>query len=579
MDFQTNTHVEQLWSYLPFDTSSDRLYEEHVSDGESVETVALRFIQKEIRAPELQLLVLTGDAGHGKTHLCARLLESLAVPAKEIARALAERCDGEAAVTQLPDGRDLRVIKDLSELDRSRAAVHLAHALEDPDTVLVACANEGRLRAVVKTSDDRLAAVAEGLRATVTHGEVPRGRPVTVVNLNYQSVAAEDEPLVERVLKPWLDGRRWRTCENCAARDGCPIRSNARKLSEDPARIGRLSELLRIGERLGTVVTFREMLVALSLAVTGGIRCREVHRRASSEGWQHRHLFHEALFGDHLTQDQRRSLPVFGALEHLDPGGVSIRAVDDRLVIDAEADNRFLPPGAGVLDSPTTTRREQQDAAERERSLYRFLRRRDFFDHGFSAATSSARVGLRYHDDFRFAISPERDGTPARVREVRDRLILGLEALQGVRGGSVGSLLVVDPAFAGPGPGAKVIARQIAGTEIRLLAESEWWKERGVKRTVQDTVNWLERRLCLAIGRRPDSPVVQLDLLEFELVSRAAEGLSAHRFFEARSRHVLAQLATIAGAGSGDENIQVFYEGRRHRLMIDVGDLIRSAED
>ncbi len=162
---------------LPFDSSADQLYEEHVRDGDSLDTRALDFIRRELGQPGLRLLLLTGDAGHGKTHLCARLLADRGLGSDQLSRALLERCDGRSSIVQLPNGRGLRIVKDLSELDRAQAREVLADSLTDEATFLVACANEGRLPPAPPQSHGRARPRASRRGHALAAWTPPRARP------------------------------------------------------------------------------------------------------------------------------------------------------------------------------------------------------------------------------------------------------------------------------------------------------------------------------------------------------------------------------------------------------------------
>ncbi|MFU8805893.1 MAG: hypothetical protein ACNA8W_18920, partial [Bradymonadaceae bacterium] len=102
--------------------------------------------------PGTRLIVLTGDAGHGKTHLCGRLLADLKgideASAKEV---LEEKARGEHDLAELPDGRALRMVKDLSEFEPEPAGRVLADALERTGTVTVVCANKPDEHALRRT--------------------------------------------------------------------------------------------------------------------------------------------------------------------------------------------------------------------------------------------------------------------------------------------------------------------------------------------------------------------------------------------------------------------------------------------
>jgi type II secretory pathway predicted ATPase ExeA len=83
MPNRTNFHVQRLHRFLPFDPSHEQIYEEYQKSEDSLEleTEALNYLLTILpKAP--RLVVLTGDAGHGKTHLCRRLIDTEQAPPK-----------------------------------------------------------------------------------------------------------------------------------------------------------------------------------------------------------------------------------------------------------------------------------------------------------------------------------------------------------------------------------------------------------------------------------------------------------------------------------------------------------------
>jgi hypothetical protein len=584
MPFKINPLVSLLGDYLPFNSTYQNLFREYVDQrsAPALTTVAFDHLARSLDGPQQRVVVLTGDAGHGKTHLCANLLESLGVPDEDVTPTLNERCDGEHDLVRLPSGRALRVIKDLSELaPLERGMALISAALDTENQVLVVCANEGRLRDAVSL-DRRLGPILNGLELGLAEGRVAN-EAVTVLNLNFQSVAGRPRSLVHELLRQWAtDARRWRTCDGCDARPGCPIYENHRLLSAASAGHTRregLETLIRMAEQIGAVVTIREMLTLVAYALTGGLHCTQVHERAGRDGWQHSYLFHENVFGDRLSATERNRVRSLRQLRLLDPGSVAVRGVDESVLPDAGEDvGRFVPTQSDDPAAPTT-KRQARRRADDEKGLMRFLRRRDFFDRSMGEALLAERAGLRYFRDFERVL----DGLPPAdpdYRRIRDQLLRGLEAVQGLRRASGSAhFFVVDPAFAGTGD-ASLVARRIPNARVRLVPQSGWWEERaGAAPELPRAVDWTDRRISLVFEADEEPVVVQLDLLQTEFVMRSAEGLDARSFFSADVRRINAQIASLVRPGDSDDEIHVIFEGGARRLVIDVGDLIRSVAD
>ncbi|MGW2221459.1 hypothetical protein ACWCSD_41285 [Nonomuraea sp. NPDC001684] len=607
MPLEVNKHVQRIRRYQPFDVdASEMIYELQADWTQSLYRVAtLIYLLSAIERPTMKTIVLTGDAGHGKTSLCASLLAELRVDAetitpeirKTVFRELSEAGNASRPIGQTRSGRPLYILKDLSELSVQAGARKLVELLDPAGGgVAIICANEGQLRKCA-AEDDSLDKGGTGrakiLVTTLTEG-ILRGQvsdpddTVTVINLNYQSVAADspNDGLILWVLKQWTTTQwsRWKSCETCDARVVCPILANRNELSDPtrgPQRRAAIRDMFAAAERTGAVVTTRQALSVISYMLTGGLSCENVHakyqRSHSNRSWQAPHLYHQALFGDRLTQQQRHLVPAFFALRKLDPGKVSRRQVDDRLDPDLAGD--FPPADAGSYLQKVRTSRDVQKQAEQLRSVYTFLRRADFFNSD-DDRDRFARMGLLAGDDFVTVQDKNRD--PADTT-VRDRFLKGLEAVQGIhRAGSNPDFLILDPAFFTHRGRAAVISRRVPSKGVEVVDQITQWQERdrtGVPPEMQNAVEWLNRAIYIripAVAPEQDAVSVEADLLRFELLTRWAAGLRSEVQHEAEIRGLSGSLAELADSSNKDDEIQVLAGNAMRKLMIDVGDKIRS---
>jgi hypothetical protein len=215
---------------------------------------------------------------------------------------------------------------------------------------------------------------------------------------------------------------------------------------------------------------------------------------------------------------------------------------------------------------------------------YAFLRRRSYFDAEADdrqpPISYAERLGLRYHSLFEEVIAGDLE--PQQFVPARDRIIAGLEAVQGARRRTgTGSFLVVDPAFASHRGSAAVVARKIAAGSVRLLSQNAWWElSAGSEPDLGRAVDWLDRCVYVLLhagATEGDQPLaIELDCRQFEFVCRAAQGLTSRSFFQADVRRIMAQLADLAEDAAATEEITVLVRGRTEQLAIDVGDVIRA---
>ena len=315
---------------------------------------------------------------------------------------------------------------------------------------------------------------------------------------------------------------RWRGCDGCDAKPACPIFENHRLLSAEGTGATRregVETLVRMAEQIGAVVTIREMLTLVAYGLTGGLHCTDVHKRRGRDDWQHAlPCSTENIFGDRLTTAQRGSVRSLRQLRLLDPGNVSVRSVDEAVLPDTGDDlGRFVPPQAD-RSPPRRPRSVRLDVGQTTSGRSCASCVDAITDRLMGKAPLAERAGLRFFEDFERVL----EGLPpatANYRRVRDQLLAGLEAVQGLRRGAGSAhFFVVDPAFAGTG-GASLVARRIANARVHLLSQSGWWHERtGATPELPRAVDWSDRRICLVFEGDDAPVVVQLDLLQTEFV-------------------------------------------------------------
>lgn len=584
MALEINSHVSRLRRFQPFQPdSAELIYEQTDPSEQSFRVSTLDYMEQLIELPGTRLIVLTGDAGHGKTSLCARLLEQLGRTPAEAAKVIRSLGDASAPAAQTRHGRPLSLLVDLSALETKPASALLVDLLEpSSDGVAIVCANEGHLRSSVAADEsERARVITRTLEAGIEKGTVADPSfSVYVINLNYQSVAPDaKEGLVDWAVSTWgADRRRWRACQKCDAQSVCPILANHKALADGRGgdRQKAFRDLFGTAERTGAVVTTRQALALTAHAISGGLVCDDVHKRYrrddSDRSWQFPYLYHQALFGDLLTPQKRRQVAAFRALRRLDPGKTALRWVDDTL--DPETANApFLPPIPSGDEGSPKSRSAAQRESELLRSAIAFLRRLDYFEG--TSSNRLGRLGLTAGDQF----LEVNEGTREDLVKVRDSLLRGLEAVQGVhRPGDTTSFLVLDPAFFSHRSRAAVIAKRIPGRGVEIVSQNQQWIAAGTQQPQMPlAVEWSSRSVYARLpGANGVIVPVQLDLMRFELLIRWAAGLSSRGQHEAEIRSLTSALAALAPSANTDEDIGVLVGGKSRTLTIDVGDRIRS---
>ena len=609
LEEKRNSHVDRLHRYLPFSPIMDQIFEEHTSSADSLnlETKAHGYLLSVVNSGA-RLIILTGDAGHGKTHLCRRLIERHLGYSENAARSLINsscngaenifHCDGD------PNVIPLRIYKDFSELSLPSAALEIEKVAERKEGVTIICANEGRLRAVLESSKAGLVCtkLLKDFSESFNDGLVSRDGFDHIINLNYQSVASEDgSSLVARTLQEWLSGKRWNVCQKCSHQASCPIYRNRILLTPQADNKGdlrrtKLEGIFATAERLGSVVTIRELLMATAYYITGGLTCETVHKRARAQaaGWQPWFAFYNLLFEapEQSIREKLHRIPILQEIARLDPGLRALRVVDERIVNEQEQfpqgdidivfhfgtgrSMQVIDASNGIDDiigNPRSRAERQKEAAFIER-IVRSLRRRAFFDDNLSPREVMTRLGFENGGEFLEIVSGQIQ--PARMSMLKNRVLAGLHMLQGLRmGAKETNLHLVDPAFGSATSHAAIIARRITAPSVKLLPMAEKWDEAAAKHAyaMTNAVDWLDRHIVLRIRESNESHSdFSLNLMMFDCATRAAGGYVAEDFYAHDVRRITNFLGRIAERGSGSEDeVSLFLHGRMHSVGIDNG--------
>ena len=614
-NYKTNSHVQRLNRHLPFSTAHDQIYEEYQRDTDTldIETTALKYLIKVVKRGA-KLIVLTGDAGHGKTHLCRRLLQNyFNCPPDEARKILLSSCDGKikilfpnATSTQQP----LRIHKDFSELVISEAAQFLESISLDDDYITVICANEGRLRAVIASVKNGVIAskISTVFKNSFATGLCAADDKLHIINLNFQSVAGvqDDAPIsiLSKALKSWIgDPKRWtRSCDDCDAKKRCPIYRNRFLLSEQANDLGtsrctRIQDLFAVVERQGHVITLREALMAVAYFVTGGLTCENVKNKCiklKKDGWQNEYIFYNLLFvkPSSIPNDLLvNGIPVISHLMKLDPGKLGIREVDDKIVNEAnvyapgQLDLKFLIQMGGAEDkvidgangvddinSNPTNKKERDRESEVTNKVVSSLRRKTFFDDQLSFESLPKRLGFSYGNIFTDILKENFIGI--KIIQYKGLLLLGLHMIQGLRLASKpSSLYLVDPAFGRATDDASIISREIPSTKIEIIPMRLTWKLESEDKhsSLVSSVNWIDRHIIIRFKNSDtDYDDLILDLMAFECVLKAAAGYIAEEFYSHDLKRIRNFLAKIAGKNERNEDqISLFMAGTIHSISID----------
>ena len=286
-----------------------------------VETALDRELTPAVLAGELRLVLITGNAGDGKTAFLQRFE---AQAAQRGAQMDERQANGSRFAL---DGRGYWINYDGSQDEGSRQndAVLRGYfepfggadpsAWPDGETRLIAI-NEGRLVDFLTGERTRFPLLGELVQRGLTTGAPKHG--IAVVNLNLRSVvaaavagdgwsistsdaegsAAERRrmrshaergnetgaagSILERLLRRMVHPSLWQPCEHCDLRESCHVLHNVRTLQDEtagPKVMERLQTLYALTHLRGRLhITLRDLGSALSFMLAGTRNCAEIHQ-------------------------------------------------------------------------------------------------------------------------------------------------------------------------------------------------------------------------------------------------------------------------------------------------------------
>jgi serine/threonine protein kinase len=258
------------------------------SEKTYVETALDRDLLPAVLAGEFKLVIISGNAGDGKTAFLQKLERHAEGAGTPVDRSLPNgstfTTDGRSFVTNYDGSQD--------EGDRRNEDVlrefFAPFGGDDPEawprgeTRLIAI-NEGRLVDFLEANRSEFPALVEITRRGLATGNPEHG--TAVVNLNLRSVVTDphgfEGSILERLVRRLTDEKFWEPCRGCDIRDRCYVFHNARTFQDKtagPKVLERLKALYTITHLRGRLhVTVRDLKSALAFMLAGTRYCDEIH--------------------------------------------------------------------------------------------------------------------------------------------------------------------------------------------------------------------------------------------------------------------------------------------------------------
>ena len=260
-----------------------------------VETALDRDLVPAVLAGEFRLVVISGNAGDGKTAFLQKLETRAQDEGAVMDRSVSNGCRFEFR------GRTYQSNYDGSQDEGEQTSDAVLRAFLEPfagddagvwpnEQVRLIAINEGRLVDFLSTAEARFPLLSKLVSDGMVSGEPLHG--VSVINLNLRSVVTDplgyegdpkggDESILARLVRRMTHGRFWEPCQRCDLRDKCYAFHNARTFQDEtagPKVTERLKSLYTLTHLRGRLhITLRDLRSALAYMLVGTRDCAEIH--------------------------------------------------------------------------------------------------------------------------------------------------------------------------------------------------------------------------------------------------------------------------------------------------------------
>lgn len=263
-----------------------------------VETALDRSLREKVERAQVELVILFGNAGDGKTAFLQHLLKGLGVPADKL------HSSKRVIRHILEDSRQLLVNLDGSASWNGKSANELLDDVFKPfladgvrrDLVHVVAVNSGKLMEWIEWKDannSETPLLLEQIRSALQGEPDALNERHVLIDLNNRSlVGAVDQSennittgfldtLLKRMLGNDAHQDPWTDCSTCSARDHCTAWASVQRLRDEqqgPFIRQQLKDALQASHQRGEIhITARELRATLSYIFFGIHDCQELH--------------------------------------------------------------------------------------------------------------------------------------------------------------------------------------------------------------------------------------------------------------------------------------------------------------
>jgi hypothetical protein len=326
-----NSFVYYLDQYNVLSPNHSKIYDEYTIDSNNGNSYSFT-IETKIEKTLINLLesnpqsiILTGNAGDGKTRLCRIVHDYFN---KDNLENWPE--DG---IVEFPfSNGKIRIVKDLSELKEDIIEKELTHlqqiitSFNEEKVYYLIAANEGKLTKFLSQYEHLNKLQHEVISRFKSHEN--NSDQFSIFNL----LDVTSSVYVEKVLSEWNKPENWEACQACPKQERCIIHMNHERTSQNHIQ-DKIVEQYKLLDYLDTHITMREMLIHISYMLTGGYTCGDVLKANYKEvEYQTKKPYYQNFYGHELDENAFSEMKALKIFKALDPGVYSHSSIDDFII-------------------------------------------------------------------------------------------------------------------------------------------------------------------------------------------------------------------------------------------------------
>jgi len=376
-----------------------------------------RKLTNTIKQGEYKLVIITGNAGDGKTAFIHKIERQA-----DRFKALAHSNGGEFHIQNVRylsnyDGSQDQQERANDEVlsDFFQPFENLQHFHKAKEGRIIAI-NEGRLVEFLETSEKykHLSDVISDYFLHEGENALPSG--IMIINLNLRSVtaaAAEEESILRAQIKRLTTKSLWKKCDGCSLKNKCFIKYNVDSFSDEAAGeelISRLEWLIQTGTlRREFHITMRDLRSFLAFMLTRDQRCEDIETlyQKGQDRVEEYIKYYYFNISNHLADDDGNNDRLVRLIRDIDVAQTPLPQKDRDLYFDRHQSGAFIDFENREIDLLDVFNNQKQILPAHERNEQKHIQRIQnshnlFARHQYFEGKIEYKKRLPYHSVFAY---------------------------------------------------------------------------------------------------------------------------------------------------------------------------------